>query len=179
MCRCDCGTTATTLGADLRKGKTVSCGCYRLECVKRPKKHGETKTRVYRTWKAMRRRCRNPKATGYKNYGGRGISVCAEWESFTVFRDWALANGYRDDLSIERINVDGNYEPANCTWANAVTQAGNRNYTKKDANGKLWWYTAQEHGITRAAFATRIFDGWPLEQAATWPMFKKRPLHMR
>lgn len=127
----------------------------------------------------MRTRCTNPNYLGYKNYGGRGISICKEWDSFTVFRDWALENGYRDDLSIERINTNGNYEPGNCTWADKRTQSANRNYTNKDTSGKLWWHIAEENGISRPAFLTRVHAGWPMEQAATWPMFKKRPPHMR
>ena len=93
-------------------------------------KHGETKNgqpRIYRIWRAMRFRCTNPNHGSYHRYGGRGVSVCSEWaQSYVVFKAWALSSGYRQDLSIDRINNDGNYEPSNCRWATVTEQAGNR-----------------------------------------------------
>lgn len=91
-------------------------------------KHGGRNTRLYRCWKGMRNRCYNPNNPKYYRYGGRGIVVCDEWEDFAVFRDWALANGYNDELSIDRIDNDGNYEPSNCKWSTPKEQANNRNY---------------------------------------------------
>lgn len=115
----------------------------------------------------MRTRCADP---SNKYYGAKGVTVCAEWNDYTAFRDWAQANGYRDDLSIERIDSNGNYEPSNCTWATAKEQSSNRDYTNKNNDGILWLDIARENGISRAAFRTRIFDGWSFEEASSHPI---------
>lgn len=82
--------------------------------------------RLYDIWRGLRQRCSNPKATNYSLYGGRGISVCIEWEDYPTFRAWAMSHGYAAHLSIERDNVDGNYEPSNCLWADNTVQACNK-----------------------------------------------------
>ena len=95
------------------------------------KSHLGSRTRLYRIWNAMKNRCNNPKSTNYKNYGMRGITVCQEWaSSFEKFRDWAVSNGYADDLSIDRLDVNGSYEPSNCRWATILQQANNRRNTR-------------------------------------------------
>ena len=93
--------------------------------------HGESHTRLYRIWNQMKQRCLNPNSPSYQNYGGRGILICREWLHYENFRDWALFNGYNDeeDLTIERIHVDGNYEPDNCEWIPKKRQAENRRNT--------------------------------------------------
>ncbi len=91
-------------------------------------KHGESKTRLYIAWINMKQRCNNPHAKNYKHWGGKGISVCSDWLDFIPFRDWALANGYKDHLTIDRKNNNGNYNPKNCRWVTAKTQSRN---TKK------------------------------------------------
>lgn len=102
-------------------------------------KHGSSggKSKLYGIWQAMRNRCRNPKVYAYKSHGGRGITVCDEWADFPAFRDWALANGYQDGLSIERDNIDGNYCPDNCRWIPRSQQPLNtRRIIRVEIDGK-------------------------------------------
>ena len=126
-CKCDCGKIVYPKGGNLRKGYIHSCGCLRKEVTgDNHRTHGETRTRLYRIWKAMRKRCNNPNDSCYYLYGGRGITVCKEWSQYEPFKLWALNNGYSEELSIDRIDPNGNYEPANCRWATAKEQVINR-----------------------------------------------------
>lgn len=126
-CACECGTTKSFRGADLKRNFVQSCGCWNSQrTTEKNTTHGGSHTRVYRIWQAMRDRTGNPKASRYAYYGGRGISVCREWQQFEPFREWALSNGYAANLSIDRIDNDGNYEPYNCRWATQQTQVRNR-----------------------------------------------------
>lgn len=139
LCQCDCGNTSIVRGSYLRGGNTQSCGCYGHELSVRGERRrthsgsrdGGKKRRLYRIWIAMKTRCYNHNSKNYKNYGGRGITICAEWlHDFAAFRDWAMSCGYQDDLSIDRINVDGNYCPDNCRWATRKEQRHNRRDSK-------------------------------------------------
>lgn len=128
-CQCSCGTLKEARGADLNRGLVQSCGCLRHELPLKRRTHGEAAkrnpSRLYRIWQAMRDRTTNPRASNYIYYGARGISVCRDWQDFAAFRDWAMAHGYADNLSIDRVNNDGNYEPDNCRWATQKQQVNN------------------------------------------------------
>jgi len=139
VCLCDCGTiTKATKGANLRNGTTKSCGCLQKEIVtQRVTSHQKSNSRLYRVWCGMRERCNSEKAAKYKFYGGRGISVCEEWNnSFENFYHWAMNNGYnqnakRGECTLDRIDNNGNYEPSNCRWVDMKTQANNTRRNKK------------------------------------------------
>lgn len=134
LCKCDCGNEIKVLAHRLRQGKTQSCGCLKKEAQKRLIKfnttHNNSNTRLYRIWSHFKGRCNNPKDRAYEKYGGRGIKICEEWQEFEPFYNWAMANGYNDTLTIDRIDVNGNYEPNNCRWTSYKTQARNRRITK-------------------------------------------------
>ena len=133
LCKCDCGTIKKVEHYNLIKGKIRSCGCFQKQDVsKRFSKHRKTNNRLFHVWVSMRGRCNNPKNTAYKNYGGRGIKVCKEWQDdFMNFYNWAIKNGYDENAeyskcTLERLNVNGDYEPSNCTFKSAKEQANNR-----------------------------------------------------
>lgn len=125
---CKCGNNKDVLLGDLRRGDTVSCGCYLKEVIT---SHGDSYTRLYKLYKGMLNRCYLPTQEQYLHYGGRGIVVCDSWRtSYESFRDWALSHGYDDSLTIERCNVDGNYEPRNCEWIPMELQHRNKQVVK-------------------------------------------------
>ena len=126
-CICDCGNEKVVCRGALTSGDTISCGCFHKEHkAEFGFKHGKTNTKLYGVWSGMVQRCTNPKASNYKRYGGRGIKICDEWrKNFVSFYDWAVTHGYKEGLSLDRIDVNGNYEPVNCRWATLEQQQNN------------------------------------------------------
>lgn len=146
-CSCDKHTIRYVDEQNLKKGLSLSCGCLTSEeTSKRRYKHGYAKTRLFTIWVSMKDRCNNLNDPRYEAYGGRGIKVCDEWENdFVTFKNWALANGYTNELTIDRKDVNGNYEPTNCQWATWLEQANNkRNNLKIEYKGEI--HTASEWG---------------------------------
>lgn len=169
-CKCDCGNVVTVLGKSLTSGNTKSCGClHREQLTERNYKHGERRTRLYKTWISMKQRCSVHRAK-YKQWEGRGIKVCDEWrDSFTAFKDWAEANGYKEDLTIDRIDVNGNYEPSNCRWITKREQQFNKTntrYFEYKGQKKCLAEWAEIFGMNKPTLYNRIYNlGWSIEKA--------------
>lgn len=164
-CQCDCGNIVVVDGDHLKSGHSKSCGCI-------TKKHGMFGTRIYKIWDSMYQRCYNSNHAAYKDYGGRGITVCDEWlHNFQAFYEWSMSNGYADNLTIDRINVNGNYEPSNCRWATDIEQHNNTRKNRYiEFNGETHTMAewARITGIKYATLASRIITkGWSIERALT------------
>ena len=176
-CKCDCGNTTVVSGDALRAGRTTSCGCYRHDyLVAKQTIHGETDSRLYAIWCAMKNRCNNPNVKAYPNYGGRGIKICDEWtNSFSSFSEWAYQNGYAEDLSIDRIDNNGNYEPDNCRWVTDAAQASNRRTNRLyTINGETHTLTqwAEIKGMNPKTLFNRVYAGWDFEEAINTPLLQ-------
>lgn len=133
LCQCDCGNIVDVIGSNLRGGRTESCGCLRSETsIGRHKTHGLSRSskkdnRIYRIWCGMKERCLNRNFKYWHRYGGSGIDICDEWKNdYMAFHNWAIENGYKDDLTIDRIDNQRGYEPSNCRWATYEQQLKNR-----------------------------------------------------
>jgi hypothetical protein len=183
LCLCECGTETVVWYSNLVNGHTQSCGCLgsRQTLGERLRTHGETDTRLYEEWCGMLKRCRNPNCDDYHNYGGRGIKVYSGWRfSFRRFRDWALSHDYRDDLTIERKDVNGDYEPSNCTWIPKNQMARN---TRKTVRLTAWgetkllvdWVDDERCSVTRSTLYERVRKyGWDPERAISTPSMGSR-----
>lgn len=171
-CHCDCGQETTVYGQNLRNGSVKSCGC-----GAHPQTHGMTRTRLYQTWASMFARCRSPSFHARKHYAGKGISVCAEWESFETFRDWALANGYADDLTLDRKDNAKGYSPSNCRFITLAEQQRNKSNHRllTHAGETLALYQwAARIGIKISTLHNRLSSGWSIERALTTPLRRAR-----
>lgn len=173
-CNCDCGNSTSVLNYNLLNGHTLSCGCLQKERAKESAtSHGMGGTRLHRIWAHMKERCNNPNFRRYVDYGGRGITLCEEWETFEPFAKWALCNGYADDLTIERIDNDKGYSPDNCRWATRFEQASNKRsnhlYTIDGATDTMTNW-ARKYGIASTIVFCRLNRGWDEYRALTTPI---------
>lgn len=170
--KCDCGKIKDIPANSVRMGLVKSCGCLAAP-------HRGTGTRLFTIWVDMRQRCNNSNIPNFNDYGGRGISVCSEWDkSFIAFRNWAKQNGYSKNLSIDRINVNGNYEPSNCRWATSFQQAMNTRKTRIITIGresKPLKYWCQAYKIPEETIYRRVRKyGWSFEKALITPRLRNR-----
>lgn len=168
-CRCDCGNIVHVRPSNLKQGQVKSCGC--LHHKGNPT-HNLSRTRIYRIYKKMIRRCYSKDEPAYVNYGGRGISVCDEWKkSVETFYKWAISNGYEDNLTIDRIDNNGNYSPENCRWTTYQAQSNNRrsNITV-EINGisKTLMEWCEEYDMPYKRVHMRIKNGWEPINALTY-----------
>lgn len=179
-CRCDCGKTVTVHQQNLKNGHTKSCGCYNSDALsERNSTHGESNTRIYNIWHDMIYRCYGEKHRSYKDYGARGITVCKEWkDSFENFKEWSFKNGYSENLSIDRMDVNGNYEPSNCRWATPTEQQNN---TRRNLVFTIDGYTdtlpnlCRKYNMPYVTVHSRIYaQKWDIKRALTQPIKHKR-----
>lgn len=178
-CRCDCGNIVIVRGGNLKNGAVKSCGCLKGIANKKRSKHNMTGTRLYQIWINIKSRCYRKKNPFYKDYGARGIKMCAEWrDSFESFAEWALSNGYQDDLTIERINNDLDYRPNNCKWIGIGDQANNRRsnikitYKNETHNLSEW---CKIYGVNYDLVYNRIHNKhWDFERAMFEPVHAEK-----
>lgn len=188
LCKCDCGGETITSSGHLNSGHTKSCGCYNKEIAKQKSlgnkhfyKHGLSKDKNFKRISyirtSMKSRCYNPKNHNYLNYGGRGIKICNEWlndeNGILNFYNWAVQNGYKNNLTIDRIDVNGNYEPNNCRWATAKEQSRNKRNNKKIFyNGELRKVVdiAEEINIDYRILEERLRRNWSVERTLHQPL---------
>ena len=175
-CLCDCGNYVVVRSNSLKMKGTKSCGCLNKEKPSNNVKHHMSTSKIYSKYKGMLARCNNPQNAHYLYYGGKGIRVCDEWtgkDGFLNFYNWAIVNGYKDELSIERMNIDGNYCPENCKWIPRHEQAYNKS-NSFIVNGVSIAKLSREKGIVPPHIArSRIKLGWNIEDATSIPIMRK------
>ena len=175
-CLCDCGNKKIVYSVNLNHGRTLSCGCLGHEnAIKANTIHAQKHTRLYTIWQNIKARCNNPKSEFYKNYGGRRITICDDWNSFISFRDWALANGYANNLFIERKNNNGNYTPENCCFASMKEQSRNRRSNRFEIYNGLKKTVAEWAEIAGLKYSTllkRLRLGWSIGKAINTPLLR-------
>jgi hypothetical protein len=181
--KCDCGNEKVCNSVEVRRGKTKSCSCLALERNKDgryTRKHGLSDSRLYSIHSGMKGRCYRKTHSNYKYYGGRGIKICDEWlgkDGFIHFYEWAINNGYKKGLTIDRIDVNKGYSPDNCRWTTRLKQCNNkRNNCYVTFNGIT--HTTSEWskllGFGREGISARLRNGWTIEEALTIPKGGRR-----
>lgn len=181
VCQCECGNKCMVSTHSLVQRYTKSCGCLKIESDKNGCKsvtHGKSKTRLYKIWIDMKRRCDDEWRKAYKYYGDRGITYCKEWKTFEPFYEWAMNNGYKDNLTLDRINNDGDYEPDNCRWVDYFVQANNRSnnhfitYKGRTQTISQW---AGEIGLSQSVIRDRLNKlNWSIEKTFETPYLGKQ-----
>lgn len=188
VCKCDCGNIISVRDDAIIGQTTKSCGCLQKEKASeyakahiRCSQNNESRERLHNIWYLMKHRCEYEKSKAYANYGGRGISVCKEWDDdstgYFAFKEWAVNNGYRDDLTIDRIDTNGDYSPENCRWADVFIQANNKRsnvlltYNGETRTAAQW---ADKLGVNYDAFINRVYLGWDTERIFEQPYRKPR-----
>lgn len=178
-CKCDCGNITFTTSHSLTTSHCRSCGCYKIDFNREQgktnfTKHGMKHTRLYNTWCNIKQRCYGIDCKNYKNYGARGIKVCDEWlNDFMCFYNWAMDNGYNNELTIDRVDVNGNYEPSNCRWATMTEQANNKttnHYVLYKGAKMTVKQLSDKYGIAYRTLLCRINRGWDVEKAVNTPI---------
>ena len=170
VCVCECGKTVIVRGCNLKSGASRSCGCI-VEEKPNHTTHGLSNKRLYSIWKGIKDRCNNPNNSSYDDYGGRGISVCADWnDCFMSFYQWSIEHGYTDGLSINRIDNNGSYCPDNCEWADSITQANNtrrNHYVTYNGKTQSISHWEREYDIPYNRLKDRLKNGWDIQRALT------------
>ena len=170
LCQCDCGNEKAVPYWNLASGQTISFGCYAKEVSAKNAKrtHEQSYSRLYTIWIGMKQRCYYEKHKHFKHYGGRGIVVCDEWKNdFQTFYDWAITNGYADNLTIDRKDANGNYEPSNCRWATMKAQGNNkRSNHSLELNGEIHSISEWSRitGIPNSTIYNRLKAGWTIDK---------------
>lgn len=178
-CMCDCGKEIVLETGKLTSNHTKSCGCYRSERIaKHNTIHNGSYSKLYGVYRSMVNRCNSKTNQAFMNYGGRGISVCDDWigkNGFVNFRNWSIENGYSERLTIDRIDVNGNYEPTNCRFVTMKVQQNNkRNNNKLELYGEIKSFQewCDYFGVNRCTAKSRIDRGWSIEDAFKRPIVK-------
>lgn len=179
LCRCKCGTEREVFSGNLMRGLSKGCGCNQKKLQsERMKTHGEAKTKLYGVWCTMRNRCYNKNTKSYVDYGAKGVRVCDEWNTrYEFFRDWSLANGYKEGLEIDRIDYEGDYTPENCRWVTRKVNANNKRgniYLTISGVTKTLPQWSEQYGVNKGTVRTRLKLGWPVDESLFVPGVRGR-----